>query len=405
MLEKNQASARLKLALIVALCTLPSLGEGAAILWGQHQGYEGKALRDGLDFWAGGFLFLHRQFPVLFDHDAYQSFLQGMYGHLPYHLWSYPPGYGLIAAGFGWLSPWQAVLAFDALSLMLLAFVLRLAGKSWWFIAALLLAPATLENLMEHQNAALVTALVGGGLLLARARPRLAGALIGLASFKPQLGLVLPLYLLRRAPRAFLYAVIFALGMALVPLWVFGPASWEGFIHYTSPMMSNVLLDGQPKEFAGGLISAFATARPLGVHAALIAQVLVSLGCVLAGLFTRSTAVMLILSALASPYLHVYDLLGTSLAVALLVEQRLAAGRFGVGEPVLFFLAWFGPGLLPWHPAYAHVVPVLLVLLLASAWRRGENMPCDSSPALPGSPESPAGRSPIPAPPESTAPG
>lgn len=401
--EKNQASARLRLALIVAFCTLPSLGEGAAILWGEHKGYSGKALRDGLDFWAGGFLFLHRQFSVLFSHEAYQSFLQGMYGHLPYHLWSYPPSYGLIAAAFGWLSPWAAVLAFDALCLALLAAVLRLAGKSWRFTAAMLLAPATLENAMEHQNAALITALIGGGLLLARNRPRLGGGLIGLASFKPQLGLVLPLYLLRRAPLAFLYAALAAVALAAASLWAFGPAAWAGFFHYTSPLMSNVLLTGQPKEFAGGLISAFASVKPLaGVHAALAAQLFISLACILAGLSTRSIPVLLILSALASPYLHDYDLLGTSLAVALLVEQRLAAGRFGVGEPLLFFLAWFAPGLLPWHPAYAHLVPLLLLLLLASAVRHGGVRPCDSSPAQPGSPVSPAGRSPIPAPPGST---
>ncbi len=403
--EKNQASARLKLALIIAFCTLPSLGEGVAILWGENKGYTGKALRDGLDFWAGGFLLLHRQLSVLFDHTAYQSFLQGMYGHLPYHLWSYPPSYGLIAAAFGWLSPWHAVLTFDALCLLLLAAVLRLAGKSWWFVAAMLLAPATLENAMEHQNAALMTALIGGGLLLAQSRPRLGGGLIGLASFKPQLGLVLPLYLLRRAPLAFLYAALAALALAAASLWAFGPAAWEGFIHYTSPVMSNVLLTGQPPEFAGGLISAFASVKPLGVHAALAAQLIISLGCILAGLFTRSVPALLILSALASPYLHDYDLLGTSLAVALLVEQRLAEGRFGIGEPLLFFLAWFGPGLLPWQPAYAHLAPLLLLLLLASAWRRGGVRPCDSLPAQPGSPVSPAGRSPIPALPESTAPG
>lgn len=401
--EKNQASARLRLALIIAFCTLPSLGEGAAILWGERQGYTGKALRDGLDFWAGGFLYLHHQFSVLFDHEAYQSFLQGMYGHLPYHLWSYPPSYGLIAAAFGWLSPWQAVLSFDALCLALLAGVLRLAGKSWWFIAALLLAPATLENALEHQNAALMTALIGGGLLLAQSRPRLAGGLIGLASFKPQLGLVLPLYLLRRAPLAFCYAALAAVALAAASLWAFGPAAWVGFFRYTSPVMSNVLLTGQPKEFAGGLISVFATVKPLaGLHGAFLAQGVVSVACILAGLFTRQVPAMLILSALASPYLHVYDLLGTSLAVALLVERRLAEGGFKAGEPLLFFLAWFGPGLLPWHPAYAHLVPPLLLLLLASASRRGGVRPCDSSPAQPGSPVSPAGRSPIPAPPEST---
>ena len=77
----------------------------------------GKALRDGLDFWAGGFLALHGHLAVLFDHAAYQSFLAGRYGHLPYHLWSYPPSYLLVASGFGWLSPWHAVLAFDLCSL------------------------------------------------------------------------------------------------------------------------------------------------------------------------------------------------------------------------------------------------------------------------------------------------
>ena len=404
--EENQASARLKLALIVALCTLPSLAEGLAILWGERHGYTGKALRDGLDFWAGGFLFLHHQLSVLFDHEAYQSFLQGMYGKLPYHLWSYPPSYGLIAAAFGWLSPWVAVLSFDALSLLLLAGVLWLAGKSWWFIAGLLLAPATLENAMEHQNAALMTALIGGGLLLAQNRPRLGGVLIGLASFKPQLGLVLPLYLLRRAPLAFCYAALAAVVLAAASLWAFGAAAWEGFLHVTSPIMSNVLLTGHPRDFAGGLISMFATIKPLaGLHAAFAAQAVVSLACILAGLFMRSVPAVLILSALASPYLHVYDLLGTSLAVALLVEQRLTQGGFKAGEPLLFFLAWFGPGLLPWHPAYAHLVPLLLLLLLASAMRRGGVGACDSSPAQPGSPVSPAGRSPTPAPPESTAPG
>ncbi len=403
--EKSQIPPRLKLVLAVMFCTLPSLCEARAILWGQMQGFTGKALRDGLDFWAGGFLLLHHQLPLLFDHMAYQSFLQGLYGKLPYHLWSYPPSYALIAAAFGWLAPWHAVLAFDAVTLLLLALVLRLAGKSWWLIAALALAPASLESMLEHQNAALMTALIGGGLLLTQVRPRLGGALIGLATIKPQLGLVLPLYLLRRAPIAFMYAVLAAVVLAAASLWAFGPAAWQGFINFTSPAMSSVLLTGQPPEFAGGLISVFALAKPYaGVQGALIVQAVVSVLAVLLGLKTRSVPALLILSALASPYLHDYDLLGAALAVALLMEQRLATG-FLPGEGVLFGLVWAGPGLLPWVPQYAHAAPLLLVLLLASAWRRGGVAPCDSSPAQPGSPVSSAGRSPTPAPPESTAPG
>ncbi len=403
MAEKSQFHTRLKLALILAICAIPSCCEAAAIIWGQYHGMTGKALRDGLDLWAGGFLLLHGQASILFDHTAYQSFLQGLYGQLPYHLWSYPPSYGLIASAFDWLPPWPAVLAFDAATLALLAFVLRLAGKNWWFVAAMLVAPASLENVMEHQNAALMTALIGGGVLLLGARPRLAGALIGLATIKPQLGLVLPLNLLRRSRLAFAWAVLSAMLLAGASLAVFGPKVWIGFITFTSPAMSNVLLTGQPPDFAGGLISVFALAKPfIGTHGALLAQGVASLACIAAALFTRSPAALLVLSALASPYLHVYDLLGASLAVALLVQDRLRHGFFP-GEPVLFFLVWFGPGLLPWMPRFAHLAPVLLLLLLASAWRRGGVAPCDSLPAQPGSPGSSAGRSPIPAPPESTA--
>ena len=403
MQQKSQFSPRL--AVILAFCALPSLCEAYAILWGARHGMPGKALRDGLDFWAGGFLLLHHQTPILFDHMAYQAFLTGLYGKLPYHLWSYPPSYGLIAAAFGWLPPWGAVFCFDTASLALLAFLLRLAGKHWWFVLAVLVAPAGLESVLEHQNAALMTSLLGGGILLLERRPRLAGALIGLATIKPQLGLVLPLNLLRRSPLAFAWAALAAVLLAGAALLAFGAPAWVGFFTFTSPAMSNVLLTGQPKEFAGGLISAFALVKPFtGIHAALAAQAVVSIACVVAGLFTRKPAALLVLSALASPYLHDYDLLGAGLAVALLMQDRLARG-FLPGEPVLFFLVWFGPGLLPWMPQYAHLAPVLLLLLLASAWRRDGVAPCDSLPAPPGSPVSSAGRSPIPAPPESTAPG
>jgi len=372
MAEKSQFSCRL-VGLIVAFSTLPSLAEGYAIAWGQMHGMTGKALRDGLDFWAGGFLLRSGQAPMLFDHMAYQSFLQGLYGvKLPYHLWSYPPTYGLLASAFAVLPPWPDVLSWDVFSLVVLGAVLRLAGKGWGFVACVLLAPATLENALEHQNAALMTALLGGGLLLMARRPRLAGLMVGLGTIKPQLGLVLPLYMLRRAPLAVMYAVLAAVGLAVASLAVFGAGVWAGFLHFTSPAMSAVLLTGQPPDFAGGLISVFAVARPFcSVHGALLVQVVVTLACVVAGVVTRSVPVLLILGALASPYLHDYDLVGVALAVALIVEQRGRTG-FAPGEPVLLFLVWFGPGLLPWMAQYAHLAPVLLVLLLASAWRRGE---------------------------------
>jgi len=371
MRSESQILGAPRLVGLAVLCVLPSLTEAAAVLWGQTHGMTGKALRDGLDFWAGGFLGLHGHVAMLFDPVAYNAFLAGLYGaKLPFHIWSYAPNYLLVTMGFDWLPPWPAVLTWDFCSLALLVMVLRLAGLPRLLILAVALSPASLENILEGQNAALVTALIGGGILLLPKRPVLGGVLVGLASVKPQMGLVLPLFLLRRYPVAFAAACASALGLALASFLVLGPGAWRGFVHFTEPFMSGVLLTGKPAGFAGGLVSAFAVVRFLGVHVALVIQGVVSLACVVAGMRCRSAVPVLLLTSLACPYLHVYDLLGMTLAVALLIRDRLANG-FGPGEGVLYFFAWFGPGMLPWQPQLAHLVPLILLLLLASAARRG----------------------------------
>jgi hypothetical protein len=395
---KSQTRPKIWLIGLAVLCVVPSLCEGYALVWGNEQGMTGKALRDGLDLWAGGYLALHGHVAMVFDETAYRQFITGIYGKLPMHMWSYPPNYLLMASAFGWLAPWHAVLCFDAATLLLLVFLLRLARQSWWLVAAVALCPASFENMLEGQNAALMTALIGGGILLLPVKPRLGGVLVGLASIKPQLGITLPLFLLRRAPVAFAYAALASVLLAVVSLAAFGPAAWADFWYVTRPAMSNVLLLGKPPEFAGGLISVFAVVRHVGVHAALIVQGLATVACVVAAAMTRKPAMLLILAALASPYLHDYDLLGSSLAVALIMQNRLAHG-FYPGEPLLFFLAWFGPGAVPWSPVFAQLTPLILLLLLASAAARGRVTPCDSDQA------SSAGPLPIPAPPPSTAPG
>jgi hypothetical protein len=406
--QKSQLRRRFGLTLLAILCVIPSLGEGYAILWGQRHGFTGKALRDGLDFWAGGFLALHRHVATVFDPAAYQSFLNGAFfptaKTLTVHMWSYPPNYLLLATAFGWLSPWHAVLAFDALSLALLVIILRLAKLPKLLVLAVAASPVSFENFLEGQNGALLTALLVGAVLLLPSRPRLAGVLAGLASIKPQLGLVLPLFLLRRSPLAFAWAALATVVLAAASLWAFGPAAWTVFWTVTRPAMSNVLLTGQPPEFAGGLISVFAAVRFLGVHPALAIQAAITLAAILWAWRRPKPVEVLILSALASPYLHDYDLLGVALAVAILIRDRLQHG-FLPGEAILYFLAWFGPGTLPWAPQFAHFTPLILLLLLASAARRGPVLPCDSSQVPPVLPVSSAGRLPIPNPPVSTAPG
>jgi alpha-1,2-mannosyltransferase len=248
---------------VALLSALPSLIEGSVLIWGARQGFTGKALRDGLDFWAGGFLLLHHRVATLFNLAGYEHFITGAFGRdLPVHMWSYPPNYLLLAACFGCLPPWPAVLAFDALSLLLLVFLLRLAKQPWLLVLAVAASPVALENLLEGQNAALMTALIGGGLLLLETRPRLGGALIGLAAIKPQLGLVLPFHLLR-LPAGFAFAVLSTAALGLGSLLIVGPASWAGFWHVTRPATSGVLLTGKPAAWGSGGADPLRPGQPL----------------------------------------------------------------------------------------------------------------------------------------------
>ena len=58
---------------VAVLAIIPSLTEAYAVLWGAAQGFTGRALRDGLDFWAGGCLALHHQAATVFNPVAYQA--------------------------------------------------------------------------------------------------------------------------------------------------------------------------------------------------------------------------------------------------------------------------------------------------------------------------------------------
>ena len=100
----------------------------------------------------------------------------------------------------------------------------------------LLASPAMAINLLMGQNGCLTAALwVGGAALLPR-RPATAGALFGLLTFKPQLGVLIPVFLLAgRRYRAILAACLSAAVLAAASVVAFGPGSWRAFVDLTLP--------------------------------------------------------------------------------------------------------------------------------------------------------------------------
>lgn len=98
-----------------------------------------------------------------------------------------------------------------------------------------LAAPPVFYNLIYGQTGFLSAGFIGLGLVHLAQRPVLAGIFIGLASFKPHFGVLLPIALLAgRHWRAFWTATATVAALLLLTLFVFGDDPWFAFIGRTA---------------------------------------------------------------------------------------------------------------------------------------------------------------------------
>src|SRR5436190_181486 len=114
----------------------------------------------------------------------------------------YPPSFMLVVAPLG-LLPWPvAYLLLIGVTLPL--FIWATAGRCWrsWIGLGALVAPATTITIIAGQAGLLAAALMAGGFRLAARRPILAGVLLGLLTYKPQMGVLVPVAQLAQAVAA-----------------------------------------------------------------------------------------------------------------------------------------------------------------------------------------------------------
>jgi hypothetical protein len=202
---------------------------------------------------------------------------------------------------------------------------LGLKGPSLLLLAAF---PPLLITLTHGQTSFLMSALLGGGLLLIRDRPWLAGMLLGLATIKPQFGLLVPVALLASGQwRTILGAGLTSVGLAALAAIAFGPAVWSNWLAVTS--VASSATDNGSIGYAK-MVSLFAGLRLLGVpsEVALLAQ----------GLQTLSVAAAVALSAWRrafSPALAALVLAGAPLATPFVLDYDLVLIAF----PLAYLLA------------------------------------------------------------------
>lgn len=337
---------------------------------------------DFISFWTSGRMLAEGA--NVYDTAAHMAAQREFYAQAgQYTAFFYPPSF----LPFVW--PLGLLGYFPALGLWL-----AVTGAAWlaavraWFGALGLKGPAALlvlafppviVTLTHGQTAFLVAALLGGGLLLVERRPWLAGVLIGLATIKPQFGLLVPVALLASGQwRTIAGAGAAALGLAGVAALAFGPQVWSDWLAITREAGSAT--DSGVIGF-GKMVSAFAGLRLVGVPGSVAFAVQAVLSLAVAAAVARASwrrrftpglaALVLAGAPLATPFVLDYDLLLTAFPLGYLFARARAEG-FADWERITIAGVFAGAAFA--RPialsAGVPIMPLLLAALFLCVWRR-----------------------------------
>lgn len=330
----------------------------------------------GTDFsnvYAAGTLVLVGKAPDAYapelQHAAEKAVFEGR--DVPFYGWHYPPFFLMIATvlallPYGWaLLCWLAV-SMPAYAAAIYAIVPR--RNTWLALAAF---PAVFVNLGHGQNGFFTTALLGGCLVLLDRRPVLAGILLGLLSYKPQFGVLIPLVLLATGRwTTIMSAVATIAGLVGATTVLFGTAVWHAFADSATFTRTVVLENGGTGWEK--IQSLFSAVRMWGgsIDTAYTAQAILAVALAISivwlwrsrAAFELKAAALAVASLLATPYVLDYDLLVLAITIAFLVRHGLNRG-FHSYELLLLALAWIAP-LLTRTIAGLSGIPLGLVIML-----------------------------------------
>jgi hypothetical protein len=287
---------------------------------------------------------------VNFDADALHA-RQVALGMHPegYNPFPYPPTLLLLLGPLGRLPLREAFYVFMVPSFA--AYLLAMSAgrwREWWWTLGACLAPATGVTLISGQTGYLSGALMIGGLRLLPTRPALAGVLFGLLTYKPQLGVLVPVALVAMgAWRAIAAAAATFLAGAALSSYVYGFALWGLFAH------SLVEYAVRFHPVVGYMPTIYANAIMLGAwrSVAWVLQLAVSIpiGVVVwrayrQGPSARAAALLVVGTYLATPHAFNYDMPMMTLALVwYFVERFREPERFDLGEIVALLLAFTTP--------------------------------------------------------------
>ena len=370
----------------LALLALVNVATLAVLVFTAKGGVDRNGFLIGTDFisfWTSGRMLIAEG--NVYDTLAHVAAQREFYT-LPgeYTAFFYPPNFLPFVWPLGFLPYFPALAAW-----------LLVTGAAWlvavraWFralglkgpgLVLILGFPPVIVMLTHGQTTFLLAALLGAGLLLvAQGRPWLAGFLIGLATIKPQFGLLIPVALMASGQwRTIVGAGAAAIGLAGLTTLAFGPQVWADWLAITQTAGSAT--DSGTIGFAK-MVSLFAGLRLVGVPsgAAMAVQAAVTLAMVAAVAaaswrrpFTPGLAALVLAGApLATPFVLDYDMVLTAFPLAFLFARARAKG-FADWERITIAAVFAGAAFA--RPLAINfgvpIMPLLLAALFMLLFRR-----------------------------------
>jgi hypothetical protein len=299
--------------------------------------------------WAAGRLALHGGALSAYDPIAQHAAEAAVVGHdFPGYLnWIYPPQALFAAAGLASLPYAAAFLAWLGLGAAAQGAAVAAITRRWGAAAVALASPWALASLMVGQNGLVTAGLMGLALTLIEERPALAGGLLGLLTYKPQFGLLIPLALVAAGRwRAIAWAAATTLALAALSAAAFGPETLVAFARGLPAETRSLVTHGAAPW--AKLQSVFGLTRTLGASAA-VGWSLQAATTALAALavvrlwrsrtaFALKAAGLAAAAVLATPYVFAYDLPVLAVPLAFLWRHR-RFDRIEYGALVLAALA------------------------------------------------------------------
>ncbi len=341
--------------------------------------------RDFIQYWGASILFQDGRFDILYSSREFNAFLVDLFNNdLGTHGFLYPPQGLFFVQPLSYLPYNLSYFLWSAVTLLLFLLAIGLPDWSRTKILFALLAPTTLLVIDFGQNGLLSGALFVGGMRLLDRRPILAGILLGLLSFKPHLGLLIPLALIAgRLWLPFVAASLTVVAMVGWSLAIGGLDPWAAFLRQDSMSAALAFLERGSGALMSMTITPFMAARVLGYEAGTgyTLQILFAVIAVLSVVWSfwhgndrcLQIATLATATFLVSPYLYNYDM-AMLLGALIFAFDKFARTSFRPHEQFILLSAWALPVLgmylnhwsLPLGPAF---LLALLFVLLARQYR------------------------------------